>query len=389
MGSVFDKLNSMNEQSEPHYVLMNKDREVCEFIIRGQGEMEECISIKGTADLPFYFGSIDTWVNSRSAAKHRRHIQDILESTGGTCPSGFIALTHCLSVNDTFWVRRKEECLSWSDINLYDNEFTDVISKVSFNGGGLFGEQFSVTSPELTTDGAFDKCWVRYDDGVYLIKAGSKGAVNAGMEPYSEALASQIFNALLPNDSVQYSLRRYHGKVISACKLFTSQDVSYLPYSTFIHSSERLPTMLRTFEEYGCGDMFRGMIIGDGISLNTDRHFNNFGWLCDTTNMRRTAMAPIFDFNMAMATYAYQEDFDNFDAWLNDSNHGPRIGDGYVSSAKAMLTPAFRAKLIDMKDLYLTIPCDDKFTEDRLRKMNIIKNVMIDRILGREAEFKF
>ena len=32
--------------------------------------------------------------------------------------------------------------------------------------------KFSTTSPELTTDGAFDKCWVKEDD-IYLIKAGS------------------------------------------------------------------------------------------------------------------------------------------------------------------------------------------------------------------------
>ena len=80
----------------------------------------------------------------------------------------------------------------------------------------------STTSPELTTDGAYDTCWLNENDGIHLIKTGSEGARNTGLEPYGEILASQVFEKL--SNSVKYSLRRFGGKVVSDCKLFTSQD---------------------------------------------------------------------------------------------------------------------------------------------------------------------
>lgn len=375
-------------KEEKIYFLMNKDRVVSEFVIEGEGELEVCIGTKGTADMPLYFGSIDSWVANRSAAKHRKHVSAILEQCGGKSKAGFISLTRCLSLNDTFWVKSEYENLCWSDVNLFDNEFSDVISKVAFDGVGLYGEKFSTTSPELTTDGAFDKCWIRKSGNVFLIKAGSTGASNAGREPYSEVLASQVFSELLGNDSVRYVLERFHGKAVSSCKLFTSEDIAYLPHSVFIRNKPSLPELLREFDNYGSAEMFSGMVIGDCITLNTDRHYKNFGWYVDTVNMRRVRMAPVFDFNLSMATYADDVvGFDDLDKYMSDKE--PVIGSNYVDPAKALLTPEYRAKLINMKDLVLTIPCDDKFTEDRLEKMNVIKNVQIDRILGRKAFFQF
>lgn len=134
---------------------------------------------------------------------------------GGKTKSGFIALTHCLSLTDTLWVKSDHEDVSWDKVNLYENKFDEVISKLSFDaqaadcgvldnfllckrreaayGNGLFSIQMSTTSPELTTDGAYDKCWLNEDDGIHLIKTGSDGARNTGLEPYGEVLASQVF----------------------------------------------------------------------------------------------------------------------------------------------------------------------------------------------------
>lgn len=268
------------------------------------------------------------------------------------------------------------------------NEFSEGVSKAAFDGSGLFGEKFSVTSPELTTDGTFDKCWLRTNKAVRLIKAGSVGASNAGREPYSEVLASQIFQALLGGNAVEYTLDKYYGRVVSSCNLFTSQDCAYLPYSIFIKYADELTDILKKYAEYGCEDMFRGMIIGDCVSLNVDRHYNNFGWLCNTETMRRVSMAPVFDFNMSMAVYADDVvGFPDFEEYL--STIGPRIGEDFISPAKALLTPEYRTKLINLKDLWLEVECDEKFTEDRLKKINVVKNVQIDRILGRSAQFAF
>lgn len=158
------------------YTLINRETPLFDFMIEGEGELELCKVVKEYRSLPFWCENIDSWIANRSSAKHRSHVNKILEMCGGKTKSGFIALTHCLSLTDTLWVKIDKENVSWSQLNLYENKFDEVISRLSFDGNGLFGIQMSITSPELTTDGAYDKCWLNEKDGIHLIKAGSDGA---------------------------------------------------------------------------------------------------------------------------------------------------------------------------------------------------------------------
>lgn len=135
---------------------------------------------------------------------------------------GFINMVHCVSLTDTFWMRRAGSDLAWDDVSPYRNGFDDDVARIAFNGAGKYGRQFSSTSPEFGTSGSFDKCWLREEDGPHLIKRGSSGYANAGFEPYSENLCSDIFEAA-GVDHVPYSLRTYHKKLASDCPLFTSE----------------------------------------------------------------------------------------------------------------------------------------------------------------------
>ena len=376
------------------YTLINKETPLCDFIIEGEGELELCKIIKEYNTLPFWCEDIDSWVANRSSAKHRTHVNKILEMCGGKTKSGFIALTHCLSLTDTLWVKSNKEDVNWKLINLYENNFDEVVSKLSFDGNGLFGIQMSTTSPELTTDGAYDKCWLNKDDGIHLIKTGSDGARNTGQEPYGEVLASQVFEKLC--NSVKYSLKKYDGRVVSDCKLFTSEEYGYRPVSLFYKEKLTLPKLLEIYREFKSEDAFRRMIVADCITLNCDRHFGNFGFLVNNETFERSILNPCFDFNMAFVPFA-EEGFDfgtapdgtelDFDEYL--SKRGPVIGSNYVAPARAILTPEIKKCVEEIRETKLTVHCDDKFTEKRLAQMNIIKNVQCERILGFEAKWEF
>lgn len=369
------------------YTLMNKDVKLLDFTIEGEGVLERLITVKQYSDLPQWFGSIQQWVTNRSAAKHRRHVQRILSETGGNTPSGFIRLTHCLSLSDTMWVKSDNENVSWNDVSLYRNEFNDVLSKLSFDGSGLYGQQLSTTSPELTTDGAFDKCWVRDESGIYLIKAGSTGASNAGREPYSEVLASKVYERLC-SSRVPYTLNRYHDKVVSKCPIFTDEQYGYRPAATYALVGMSLPDLLDEFDKFESADLFREMIVADAVTINQDRHFGNFGFLVNNDTFERETMAPVFDFNLAMFPYAdWYEGFPDMDDWI--SKRGPQIGPDYYSTAQALMTPAIRSELINLKDLELKVETDDKFDAMRLKIVNKFKNIQIDRILGNRRQFDF
>lgn len=372
------------------YTLINKETPLCDFIIEGQGELEICKITREHQPLPFWCQDIDSWTANRSSAKHRAHVEKILEMCGGKTKSGFIALTHCLSLTDTLWVKSDRESVTWKDVNLYENNFDEVVSKLSFDGNGLFEIQMSTTSPELTTDGAYDKCWLNEKDGIHLIKTGSKGARNTGLEPYGEVLASQVFEKLCK--SVKYSLRKFDGRVVSDCKIFTSQEFGYRPISMFYKDKLTLPKLLEIYRDFGCEDDFRRMVVADCITLNCDRHFGNFGFMVNNDTFERTVLNPCFDFNMAFVPFA-EEGFDfgrpelDFDQYL--SRRGPVIGSDYVAPAKAILTPQIKKCVEEIRETQLKVPCDQKFTEHRLSQMNMIKNVQCDRILGIPATWAF
>lgn len=372
------------------YTLINKETPLCDFIIEGQGELEICKITREHQPLPFWCQDIDSWTANRSSAKHRAHVEKILEMCGGKTKSGFIALTHCLSLTDTLWVKSDRESVTWKDVNLYENNFDEVVSKLSFDGNGLFVIQMSTTSPELTTDGAYDKCWLNEKDGIHLIKTGSEGARNTGLEPYGEVLASQVFEKLCK--SVKYSLRKYDGHIVSDCKIFTSQEFGYRPISMFYKDKLTLPKLLEIYRDFGCEDDFRRMVVADCITLNCDRHFGNFGFMVNNDTFERTVLNPCFDFNMAFVPFA-EEGFDfgrpelDFDQYL--SRRGPVIGSDYVAPAKAILTPQIKKCVEEIRETQLKVPCDQKFTEHRLSQMNMIKNVQCDRILGIPATWAF
>ena len=378
------------------YTLINKESPLCDFIIEGEGELELCKIVKEYRNLPFWCEPLSTWVANRSSAKHRTHVNKILEMCGGKTKSGFIALTHCLSLTDTLWVKSSNENVGWHDVNLYENNFDEVISKLSFDGNGLFGIQMSTTSPELTTDGAYDQCWLNEKDGIHLIKTGSEGARNTGLEPYGEVLASQVFEKICK--SVKYTLRKYDGRVVSDCKIFTSEEFGYKPISLFLKSGVKygLPETMELYREFNCEDEFRRMVVADCITLNSDRHFGNFGFMVNNATFTRTVLNPCFDFNMAFVPFA-EENFDfglapdgtklDFDDHL--SKRGPVIGSDYVAPARAILTPEIKKCVEEIRETDLTVQCDEKFTNRRLAQMNMIKNVQCERILGFDAKWEF
>ena len=371
----------------PMYTLMNKDKKLLDFMIDGESVLEECRVINQYNDTPTWMSTITEWVANRSAAKHREHIRRLLLNTGGETLSGFIRLTHCLSINDTLWIKSEKEQVVWNDVSLYKNPFDDVISRLSFDGNGLFGQKLSTTSPELTTNGAFDKCWIQDESGIYLIKTGSAGASNAGREPYSEVLASQVYERIC-SSKVIYTLSHYHGKAVSKCSLFTDEQYGYKPVSVYNLVGKTVAQLLREFDKFDSADLFREMIVADAVTINQDRHFGNFGFLINNDTFERVTMAPVFDFNLSMFPYAdWVEGFPDMDDWI--AKRGPQIGPDYYSTAQALMTPAIRSELVNLKDLELKVETDDRFDEARLKIANQFKNIQIDRILGNRRQFDF
>ena len=181
------------------YYLMNKNAEVGTFELRhGTFGDEFRFEHTGKSPLPIGFDYIEKWIENRKASKHNAHLKQIMADCGCDKTEGFIKITHAASINDTFWIKSEHKNVSWERISFYRNPFDETISKMAFEGMGLYGIKMSETSPELSTDGSFRKCWMREDNGqIFLYKRGSDGARNAGLEPYCEVMASEVAQRIL------------------------------------------------------------------------------------------------------------------------------------------------------------------------------------------------
>ena len=331
---------------ENEFYLMNKDDKILKFTCDNSPlgvsfqEEESYLEIR-----PYGYDGIGSWISQRQAPKHRQYIADLLRMCGCYNLDGFIRVTHALSLNDTFWIKPIDSSLKWKNVSLYENQFDETIAKIAFEGG-LYGKEFTTTSPEFGTSGSFAKCWVKEDDGIYLLKRGSEGARNAGLEPYSEMYSSQIAK-IICRDAVAYDVEKYHNKIASKCKLFTSEQEGYVPITKFFGKLVSVKDILGKFQEYNCEEDFRRMIVLDALILNTDRHMGNYGFMVDNRTMQIKRMAPMFDHNQALLPYAEQEDFQNLDLYL--ASRPTQIGEDFNEIANALLTPEIRSDLKNLR----------------------------------------
>lgn len=341
--SEFLREMSQYGSGTPQYYLMNKDTIIAGFHLKhGEDIYIDDVVVK----LPDWVGDLGAFISGRRAPKHRENIRELLKISGCDSIQGYLDITHALSLIDTFWVKPVDSDLRWEKISLFRNSFNETIAKTAFEGG-LHGHNFSTTSPEYGTDGSFAKCWIRENDQIKMLKRGSSGAANAGLEPYSEFYASQLAKELV-SDYVDYDLRTTGGRICSVCDIFTSEELGYLPYHAVEPGNSTHLTVLRKCEELGFFDRAAEMFVLDYVILNEDRHKSNFGFLVDNAKQEIVGFAPMFDHNISLLPYAMEDDFEDLDKYLEPK--GPRLAQTFIQSARSCLTPSLRKKLINLTD---------------------------------------
>lgn len=325
------------------YLLMNKDEVLLKFRIIEESGYQFAEEIK-VYSKPFWVDSLTDFLNNRKAPLHREHIAELLKQCQCETLIGYLNFTHALSLNDTLWVKDEDEKdLEWKCVSLYRNEFDETISKIAFTGG-MYGEQFSSLTPELGTNGQFAKCWIRDNDNIYLIKRGSEGASNSGLEPYSEYYGSKILNRIC-DDVVIYDLVKYRGKLATKCGLFTSEDYGFVPMM-YLNPGKSMPTLIKYIKELGFYEKFCDMIVGDTVIMNEDRHLGNFGVIVSNKTFDIVDFAPLFDHNLSMLCYADKHDLEDVSKYLMKMNKGHKLdNDTFINSGIKFLNSRNRQKL--------------------------------------------
>ena len=114
------------------FQLMNKDVVVATYeekIQLGLYIYEEVKQLDSY--LPYGFANINDWIDGRQIAKHRTSIEKLMRELGLIPRHEFIIKTYCLSLTDTFWMKRANEEITWDEVSLYRNPFDNVIWQAS------------------------------------------------------------------------------------------------------------------------------------------------------------------------------------------------------------------------------------------------------------------
>ena len=258
------------------------------------------------------------WLRRRVIPKNRAFVHEILQSMGLNSgdTKGIIDVCKGLSLNDSYWVVPVNFDRSFSDYNLYENPFSEVLSLIAYVGYGKSQEVFT-TSPEFTTHGMLRKAWRNLGDGIYLFKGGTEGAINAGREPYSEFYACQIAEQMGLN-TVHYDLVKWKNILASKCKLFTDINTAYIPIGHIVRKGG-IKACLDFYQSISSNALedLKSMLIFDAVILNEDRHFGNFGVLMDSHTCKIKGAAPVFDNGVSLFNYAMPEDFADLDKYAN------------------------------------------------------------------------
>lgn len=320
---------SLEDKEEPMstiYSLRLYDTELMKFRMeeRGlEGLVTEILSVNQDQAhlLPLDMEQSDEgvmkWLSRRVIPKNRTFVDEILKTLGlsHNDTKGIIDVCKGLSLNDSYWVVPDGFEGKFSQYNLYENRFSEMLALVAYTGAGQSRQAFT-TSPELTTNGMLPKAW-RFveNDGIYLYKGGTSGVSNAGREPYCEYYASQIAETMRLN-AVHYDLENWKGITASKCALFTSIDTSYIPIGRLVKTGG-IKGCLDYYDRLGgeFGEQLRSMLVFDALIYNEDRHFGNFGLLRDNRTGRIIAPAPIFDNGLSLFCYAGKEDLQDIEAY--------------------------------------------------------------------------
>lgn len=297
------------------FTLMNKNKKVFDFVYdeeehfivnfeRNYPENEDyapfgLIKINAIDKVEF-----NKWWKNRQIPALRKGLKEVLHNSNVYDKDNFDLLdakAYGLSLSDQYWVKGVEEEISWESINFFDNEFSEDIGKILFNGGKT-ALNLNLNTPDMTSNGNYEKRWKIIDGERYLLKAGSK---IYNQEPFNELIATKLYERLLNKDEyVEYSVIFDDDKAISKCKNFITKDTELVPawkineYYEFLDDEDKYTHYIRCLNNLGIKDaetLTDKMIVCDYIIANKDRHFNNFGVIRDVNTLKFIGVAPIFD----------------------------------------------------------------------------------------------
>ena len=296
------------------YILMHKDNPVAALeideasgVISAIGEVyaEEHIPLGITVKRGRIERSeLNDWWKGRAIPASRSGIKTVLEDLQIATTQRLLEKCLGLSLSDQYWICPQSRNLKWSEINFFENNFSDDMGNILFgkvsSGEMILNDEISLMSPDNTSDGWLKKKWKIINGKRCLIKGGS-GAIQ--QEPYNEVIASKIMERLdIPH--VKYSLIMEEEYPYSICEDFITPQTELIS-AWYVMQTEKKPNHISVYQHYvNCceklgipkiKESLDQMMVVDYLIANEDRHQSNFGVIRDVKKLNFIGSAPLFD----------------------------------------------------------------------------------------------
>lgn len=227
-----------------------------------------------------------------------------------------------VSVLDNYWIKLDGDTATWESINVRHNPLNETIAQVALHGSSIT-LQGSLTSPELTTNGAYAKAWRRHDDGrLWLHKLGANG----NSESRIEVMCSDLLDKMNVRHC-HYEAGEDGGEYVCMCPAMTDDNISIMSGMDFYtYCNTNGIDFYKKILEIDADSIYKMWIV-DYLISNRDRHSQNWGLYYKPNSMEIVSCHPLFDHNNA---------FDK--EWMQDRDAAYQFGEMTIRQAahKAM-----------------------------------------------------
>lgn len=266
-----------------NYYIMYKNTKILKFNVRVHkvevikpDKLPVCIG-----NMPHSYDMVVVFCESRLLMMSRVYCKEILTASGIDDQSAvnICIISKALSFRDNYWIKEDGSDDTWDSVNLYANEFSSKIARVSITGNMNGVTEYDVISDkvytgELTNKGTRAKCFYRVNGRIFLYKNENLGEIKA------EVLSSFLARCLnMPCSDYYY--KKFMGKDCSVCEILTSPSDELVPAREFLqyfhtHSPSTGSDYYKFFLKVDTVGFLK-MQIFDYLTLNTDRNRDNFG----------------------------------------------------------------------------------------------------------------
>lgn len=148
-------------------------------------------------------------------------MKEIESVLAGKSVNSLVINAYACNLSDQYWIRPQGSCVTCSDVNFFENEFSSDLTSVFL---GCRSQprvnNIDLISPDSSSGGNLPKAWTILNGDRILLKSTAGGACQ---EPYNEVIGSRLCSVMgIPH--VDYSLLKCQNDILSACSCCIMKD---------------------------------------------------------------------------------------------------------------------------------------------------------------------